>query len=349
MKLRVFFFSVITISLLIFACSPDDPEAILVPDRDRSEQQVTDNELILEYLQTHYYNSGELENMVNPNVSNIVIDTLDGSLPANTTLLIDDIEVRTTVFEDTEYEYYILRINQGGGQLSPNFTDKVRVEYEGRLVPNFDDEIESNDEDLVFDSAVTPTDFNLVDFSGGGVITGWQRVFPEFNTAASFTTGPNVEYDDFGLGVMFLPSGLAYFSRTVNQIPSYSNLIFKFALFQSEINDHDGDGIPSYIEDINNNLDVTDDDTDENIFFNYIDTDDDGDGVSTRNELVPTTYVVDTNMGETEPVLGPNEYEASRSEDMGVITIETLTAIDSNGNGILDYLEAEVAIDNSDN
>lgn len=351
MKLNKIVYAFLLLAMVIVACSPDDPDFIPVEDRDRTEQQVTDKALLLTYLQTHYYNSDALSGMVNPGVDDIVITKLEAgqTLPVGTTLLINSVETKTTVFLETTYEYFLLRLNQGGGNTSPNFSDKIRVEYEGRLVPNLDDELDTNDEDTVFDSAVTPADFNLVGFgaNSGGVITGWQRVFPEFNSAASFTTGSNVEFNDYGLGVMFIPSGLAYFSSQLVGIPSYSNLVFKFSLFQTEVNDHDNDGIPSYLEDLNNDLSTFDEDTDEDNLVNYVDPDDDGDGVSTRNELMRTEYVI--NSGDPEPILASNEFELNRVESMGMITITTGKILDTNNNNIDDYLEADITIDYSDN
>ncbi|WP_157662598.1 MULTISPECIES: FKBP-type peptidyl-prolyl cis-trans isomerase [unclassified Winogradskyella] len=338
MKLRTFLSSIFVFSLLIFACSPDEPEISLVPDRDRTEQQATDKALLLSYLGTHYYNSADLAAIINPEPSDIIITELaeGATVPMGHTLLAGAVETRTTVFEEATYEYYILKINQGGGDESPNFTDKVRVEYEGSLI----------EDASVFDSAINPVDFNLVGFgvNSGGVITGWQRVFPEFNTAASFTTGSNVEYDDYGVGVMFLPSGLAYFSTQLVGIPSYSNLIFKFTLFQTEINDHDSDGVPSYIEDLNNNSSTFDEDTDDNSIVNYVDPDDDGDGVLTINELFRTEYIVDTNNGESEPELDNNEFELGRTQSMGVITITTGKILDTDNNNIPDYLDEDITI-----
>ncbi|RNC80158.1 MAG: hypothetical protein ED556_13690 [Winogradskyella sp.] len=348
MKLRNLSLYFLLLAVIIVACSPDDPDFIPVEDRDRTEQQTTDKALILEYLQTHFYNSGELAGLVNPEVEDIIIDTLLTTVPANHTLLIDAVETRTTTFEDTVYEYYILKINQGGGEESPNFTDAVRVEYEGRLIPNFEDEIDTNDEDSVFDSAVTPADFNLVGFgvNGGGVITGWQRVFPEFNTAESFTTGPTVEYNNYGFGIMFLPSGLAYFSTQLLGIPSYSNLMFKFTLFQSQVVDHDEDGIPSYVEDLNGDLSTFDEDTDEDNIVNYVDPDDDGDGVLTINELMRTEYIF--NVGDSDPILATNEFELTRTVDMGVVTLTTGTIVDTDMNGEPDYLDEDITEDYSE-
>lgn len=340
MKFKAFLCSFFVFLVIIFGCSPDEPEIALVPDRDRTEQQMTDNAIILEYLETHYYNSGELNSLVNAEVSDIVIDTLESTLPTNHTLLIDAVEIRTTTFEATEYEYYILKINQGGGEFSPNFSDNIRVGYEGRLVPNFDDENENNDEDTVFDSRVI-TDLNLLN-----QITGWQRVFPEFNVALDFTLGSNVDYNNYGTGVMFLPSGLSFFSSAQIGIPSYSNLIFKFSMFQAEEEDHDNDGIPSYIEDLNNNLSTFDEDTDGDSIVNYVDPDDDGDGVLTRNELERTEYNI--NVGDPDPTFNVNEFELSRTQENGVITITTGTIVDTDSNNVPDYLDVDITTDYSE-
>ena len=43
-----------------------------------------------------------------------------------------------------------------------------------------------------------------------------------------------------------------------------------------------------------------------------------------------------------EPEFGENEYELSREEEDGVITLETVTLVDTNNNGIFDHLDAEV-------
>ncbi|MDO1500190.1 hypothetical protein Q2T40_08605 [Winogradskyella maritima] len=333
----------VVLAVIITACSPDDPEFIPVPDRDRAEQQATDDALLQEYFSTHYYNKMQLDALNNIRVQDIdIIEVASGgTVPDGYVILQGNVETHTTIFSDVDYTYYILRLNQGGGEASPRFTDKVRVEYEGFLV----------DGGEVFDSAITPEDFDLVDISAGSVVipTGWNRVMPEFNVSQDFTTGANgVEYNNYGTGIMFLPSGLGYFSTARLGIPVYSNLVFKFTLLQTEENDHDGDGIPSYLEDVNSNLNTFDDNEDEDLSPDFLDIDDDGDGVSTRNELLPKEYIVDTNSGDTEPVLGANEFEISRSEENGIITINTVERLDTDGNNKFDYLDDEITIDYSE-
>jgi len=100
---------------------------------------------------------------------------------------------------------------------------------------------------------------------------------------------------------MFLPSGLAYFSNATAGISAYEPIIFKFELIRVSENDHDADGIPSYLEDLYKEdgtlgsdgeftvnyedlTDENDDDTDGDGAPNYFDADDDGDGVLTIDE-----------------------------------------------------------------
>lgn len=273
MKLR----NIITIFLLsilaLVGCKEDESEYIPVPDRDRTEQQIVDRDSLLGYLETHYYNSGDLADGLDYSIDEIVITELEEgeSVPDNNTLLIDAVDTYTTTYQEVEYEYYILKINNGESGYNPNFTDLAELVYSGNLL----------DED-VFDSAVNPNDpFDMV-----GLIEGWRQVLPKFETASSFeiNTDGTVEFSGYGIGVMFLPSGLCYFSNPPFGIPVYSNLIFKFELYRAQENDHDQDGIFSHFEDLNDNGEVGDDDTDGDLLPNFFDADDDGDGVLTIYE-----------------------------------------------------------------
>ncbi len=275
-------YTIAIIATLFVACENDDDITVeLVEARDRTEQQLSDLDSLQTFLATHYYNSGFFETGTNHKYSDIVITPLpeNGILPDpnNNTLLINAVETLTTEYQDATYEYYVLKLNQGGGD-APKFTDNIRVRYEGSLVETLEN----------FDEAVTPIDLSLQSNGvTGGTIRAWQLIMPTFSGIAEgdFTVSAgNVVYNNFGLGVMFIPSGLAYFSSATNGITAYSNLIFKFELLQVETEDHENDGVPSYLEDLDNDSDVTNDDTDEDGTPNFIDFDDDGDGVLTLFE-----------------------------------------------------------------
>ncbi|AXP79150.1 FKBP-type 22 kDa peptidyl-prolyl cis-trans isomerase [Mariniflexile rhizosphaerae] len=290
MNLRKVSLYLLCLTIGVLSCKKDDdPDPVVIEIRDRAEQQLKDKDSLDKYLDTHYYNASEFESNTNPSISDIIIiKRLEGeTIPDGYTKLKDAVGMpKTTIFAETDYEYYVLKLNQGGGD-SPKFSDKIRFNYEGFTL-----------DDVVFDYSVNPIDSDLIGngITTSGLIPGWRKVIPEFNTAESFIENGDgtVNYTNKGLGVMFLPSGLAYFSNASGGIPAYSPLIFKFELLQMAENDHDGDGVPSYLEDLNGDgeftvnfedlTDATDDDTDGDGTPDYIDVDDDGDGISTINE-----------------------------------------------------------------
>lgn len=312
MKLKSLKFTLFLTALVVafISCKDDDEPNVTFEIRDRAEQQIADKDSLLDYLSSHYYNSSLFESGTNHRIGDIVItELMEGeAVPDGSTLLIDAVETHFTTYLETDYEYYILRLNQGGGE-SPKFTDQVRVRYEGFL----------EDTGNIFDAIATPEDLPLqgLGFSGSA-IRGWQLILPEFNTASDFVNEPDgiTNYNDYGLGVMFVPSGLAYFATTRPNIPAYSNLIFKFELLQYQEEDHDNDGIPTYMEDYNGNLDVNDDDTDEDGAPDYIDLDDDGDGVLTIFEDIdgdgdPTN---DIGANGIPKYLDPEETESNQED-----------------------------------
>ena len=280
MLLKRYFIALAAIALVILGCNKDDDSLDIEPPRDRGEQQAVDKDSLLGYLNTHYYNSSLFETTGNYSIDDVIISELpkddDGNYlplpePDKNTLLIDDVVTKTFEFAETEYEVYYLKLTNGEGE-NPMFSDDVLVSYSGQLL-----------NDSEFDKSNNPITFDLL-----GVVPGWRYVMIEFNTSAEdaiINSDGTISYDKFGLGVMFLPSGLGYFnSGSGSSIPAYSPLIFKFELYRNQHNDHDGDGILSHLEDLNGNLNPLDEDTDEDNIPNFNDPDDDGDGVLTNLE-----------------------------------------------------------------
>ena len=318
MKFKLYIF-LIAILLLGFSCGDDDDDGVIaVPEADRTEQQVIDNDSLVTFLQSHYVDESLLTNNSTILLNEIEINQLpeDGELPNpnQNSLLIDMVETLTTTYFDVEYEYYILKINQGGSENSPNFSDKVRVSYEGTLM-----------DDTVFDSSSTPVDFDLT-----STIAGWGRVLPEYNNAEDFVINSDgtVTYNNPGIGIMFLPSGLGYYSAAAGSVPVYSNLIFKFKVFQSEVNDHDFDNVPSHLEDLNGDYDLTNDDTDEDTFADFVDSDDDNDGTLTIDEdLEPDSDLTVDRDGDGDPTNDIGDGDPTND--------------DTDGDGIPNYLDPD--------
>ena len=309
----------IAILLLGFSCGDDDDDGIVeVPEADRTEQQVIDNDSLVNFLQSHFVNETLLTS--NPTISfnDIEIYELpeDGELPNpdQNSLLFDLVETKTTTYFDVEYEYYILKINQGGSEVSPNFSDRVRVSYEGTLM-----------DETIFDSSATPVDFDLT-----STIAGWGRVLPQFNNAEDFVVNSDgtVTYNNPGIGIMFLPSGLGYYSAAAGSVPVYSNLIFKFKVFQSEVNDHDFDNVPSHLEDINGDYDLTNDNSDDDTFADFVDSDDDNDG----------TLTIDEDLEPDSDLTVDRDGDGDSTNDIGD---GDPTNDDTDGDGIPNYLDPD--------
>jgi len=73
------YFTVLAISFLFLSCGDDDdPEFQQVALRDFGEQFTLENSQIREYLQTHFYNYEDFQNLPDNFDFNIVFDTISG-------------------------------------------------------------------------------------------------------------------------------------------------------------------------------------------------------------------------------------------------------------------------------
>jgi FKBP-type peptidyl-prolyl cis-trans isomerase len=281
MKKNLFLY--VTIALMAFSCSKSDNTEI-TPIRDYAVQYTTDIDLIKIFLKTHsitvtnhagFVDDQDVSFTVVPELSSTSIWGTDAATH-NANLLEHTLEK-----DGITYTIYYLQLRQGLGATSksPCNLDGVLTAYKGRLM----------DTDMtVFDS----NDYPQTYFSLSGVIRGWSEIFPKFKTG-SYTSNPvdgTITYSDFGAGVMFIPSGLGYYSNSLAEIPAYSPLIFNFKLYEVQRVDNDGDGIYSYQEDINGDGYIRDndttyeDDTDNDGTPDAIDIDDDGDQILTKEE-----------------------------------------------------------------
>ena len=332
---KILFIFILFVS--VFSCKDDDEDVIIVvPENDRTEQQVEDIDLLVTFLDTHYYNSAEIIALENPTIDDLVITELleDETVPSDAMLLMSAVELKTTTYLEISYQYYVLRIRQGNvDNPSPKFCDKVRVKYEGSLLDGSD-----------FDRSSTPVVFDLA-----GLIPGWNRVLPEFNVGTFVPNSDNdgtVDFENYGMGVMFLPSGLGYFSVSQTGIPAYSNLMFKFELLQTETTDHDSDNIPTYMEAVVDDFNLNNKNTDGDMFPDFIDQDDDGDGTLTADEVGVETYTADTiaalQMVLDELVLADNQLISpiKLQSNQNKYTAKRITILDDNGNEIPNYLDA---------
>lgn len=333
---------------ILVSCNNDDDSPTTVPDRPKGVVYDEDIAEIEDFLLTTTYNYEDFD-FSNPyseanDTFEIIFEPVGNT---GKTPLMDrpELQFKTVTDSGIDYKLYYLSVREGQGN-EVHFCDRASVTYEGRLTDNF-----------VFDSAVTPFNFDLITVGQqAGVVPGFQQGLIEFKTSTAFTdNGDGTDtYRNHGIGAIFIPSGLGYFSQPLVGVPAYSPLIFTFSLFERSLTDHDNDNIWSYLEDLNEDGDVYDDDTDGDFGPNFIDNDDDNDGYFTRDELDYGVYTEDTNMQPFTSIEAAKVYYDTEIEQTGEIflavddnfdgtfTLRTTIILDSNNDGKPDYLDKNV-------
>ena len=300
MRLNKFFIASLLLAALSISCNKDDDNSPdVIPDRDRGEQESEDQAALEEYLATHCYNYEEFENPGSNFDYAVRLDTIKGANADKTPLVESDkLQKKTFKYQDVEYTIYILHAREGAGE-QPKFSDSTFVTYKGELLNG-----------TRFDGSNTPVWFDAV-----MTIPGFGQGLSEFRGATGFEINDDNTItweNDFGVGTLFIPSGLAYFSTPRPTIPAYSPLIFSIQMFAVNEADHDRDGIPSYLEDLNGDQILDNDDTDGDFTPNFMDADDDGDFTPTRDEIEiledGTLILTDTNEDGTPDYLDKSTY-----------------------------------------
>ncbi|MFV8224711.1 FKBP-type peptidyl-prolyl cis-trans isomerase [Christiangramia aquimixticola] len=304
------------VAFLAFSCKSDDDDLVTIPVRDRGEQAIEDDQALLDYLSTHFYNYEEFENPGDDFDYKVKFDTIAGENSNKTPIIESDKLITKTVnYQGIDQQMYILKIREGVGA-KPTFADSTYVTYKGELLNG-----------TVFDNTTkSPVWFNLSPYSIvrngvvaskiNGVIEGFKEGLQFFGSASGYTVNADntIKWNnDYGIGAIFIPSGLGYFNIPRAGIPSYSPLVFQFDMLIAVEADHDNDGIPSYLEDLDGDKDVSNDDSDEDGIPNNSDADDDGDGTPTRDEIEiaedGTIIFTDSNNDGTPDYLDPDTFQ----------------------------------------
>ncbi|WP_106792621.1 FKBP-type peptidyl-prolyl cis-trans isomerase [Aquimarina sp. Aq78] len=303
--------------VVLYACKKDDDDGggTAVPPRDRGEQQITDDAALQDYLRTHFYTLEDvfINNDATPEYQLAKLDTIaDANIGEQSILDSPLLTTKKITRNDVEYTLYILNLNQGEGTHQPTFADSTLVTYQGELL------YKPTASNRVFDNAVNPVWFDLV-----SVVEGFRESLVDFKGASSFVQNGDgsVTHTGYGNLVVFMPSGLAYFNEARPSIPAYSPLIFNIQLYKVNQADHDRDGLPSYLEDIDGDrllLRDANDDTDQDTAPDYLDNDDDRDGTLTKDEIT-----------------------VNDSNNDGFITLDEITFYDDDGDGIKNHLDAD--------
>jgi hypothetical protein len=294
-----FYFIVLITTFSLFSCSNNDTTAEITPPRDYTAQYTTEIADIETYLKTNFItvidNPGFTDDQ-DVTISKITAGEI--SIWDQTTYQLKSREVN---LHGVPYKVYYLVLRQGVGQ-SPSNADAVLASYNGRYLQSTTAEAVTTVAATGFEEVKLPEQF----LSLLSTIKGWGEIFPQFKTGnydehkVNNIPDGTIDYTDFGAGVMFIPSGLAYYDYGAGSIPSYAPLVFSFKLYEIQRLDSDGDGILNYQEDLNADGYMYDyrnlvnypttpatnpDDTDGDSIPDFFDIDDDGDNYTTKLEL----------------------------------------------------------------
>ncbi|MGV3697839.1 FKBP-type peptidyl-prolyl cis-trans isomerase [Flavobacterium sp.] len=232
------------VGLNIASCSKSDNDT--EPLRDFETQKINDMEYIETFMKTH-----SMTVSADFDVTYTLIPEGPTSIWNQTTypILSRNVKVRQGD-ADVIYKIYYIKFREGTGK-SPCNVDRVLTAYKGEYIYDRVETVSGNEIHTIvsndFEEMVNPQSY----FTLSSVIRGWSEIFPQFKTG-TYTGNPDgtVSYNDYGAGVMFIPSGVAYYASSTGGIPSYSPLIFNFKLYEIQRVDNDGDGIYSYQEDL---------------------------------------------------------------------------------------------------
>ena len=296
-----FYFVVISFAALLFSCNNNDDTPEPVPVRAFNVQYDTDITTIEAYLKSYYI----VNDVNNPDFAdeNITFAKIPdgGDQKSIFDFLNSDsypkLFTKDVLLHDISYKIYYLKLradNELGKK--PIRVDEVLAAYSGFYLSSKTEEAGTTIEGTPFETVLFPQSMLGLDRT----IRGWGEIFPRFTTGIYDTTpSPDpASFTNFGAGVMFLPSGLAYFNSPPlgSRIPSYAPLVFTFKLYDVKHADQDQDGVLSKDENVvDENGNFTNQDTDKDGRSDYLDIDDDGDGVLTKNEIkingvIPTSY-----------------------------------------------------------
>ena len=274
--IRILKKSVLLISTILFiaSCSNDDNNVNTIIDLEPVlDQYILENDSIVTYMKTHFYNYEDFQNLASNSSVDLVIDTIAGD-NSNKVSIFDQITTFTVDIVDENDEivphnmYYI--INREGNGQNPSVADSVFVSYKG-FRPYSDDVFDSKPFPVWLDNV-----FNI-------------RGFKEFTSFLKrgdviINNDGTYDFENFGIGFVIMPSKLGYYDNSTSKIPAYSPLIFQVNLHTLNVTDHDLDTINSIEEDLNGDNDLFNDDTDEDGIPNFQDIDDDNDGILTKDE-----------------------------------------------------------------
>lgn len=253
-------------TLLFSSCGDNNP--FQVDNFDHEGQAIIDNDSLISFFKKHYFDTS--------------VDSVK-ALTTGKTALFNDANLKTIAVTENEIDYkmyyYVTKVGTPDPIKSyPTQMDSILSNYQVWNIPK-------SDSIALQETGTKASWWNLAASPGApSPIRGWSYGFTKLKSGKNITNNGPITFENGGKGILFLPSGLAYRAGSVSRLAG-QNLLFYIELYDVvENTDHDGDGVPSIMEDIDGDKNPRNDDTDGDLVLNYLDIDDDNDGVLTKNE-----------------------------------------------------------------
>ena len=319
------------IGLFVLSCNKDN-ENNAVPAKPYAEQAPIDDLAINKFLdEYHMVVSADLEDVSFKRIAeNPTLSSIRNSFTVLT---------KTVKVGEVDHKMYYIKFAEGTGgeDKQPCPLDSVYVRYKGEYIYTKKVEKSPPTDPKTYDEFIASQEFERsngnVWFVQANVVKGWQEfvsLIKSGNHSVDGTFG-EVTFSDFGSGVVFMPSALAYYNRGAGTIPNYSPLIFNISLKKMKFMDHDLDGVLSkdeeYTYDSNTKMYVEKKlDTDGDGRLNWVDSDDDGDLYLTKYEK---------SFGDSDND-GKLDYLDSDDDNNGILT-KNESRGDKDNDGTPDY------------
>jgi hypothetical protein len=326
--------------VIIYSCCKDDEELAQRIPTDRGEQYIVDKAKIENYLKSHRMEIDPvtlevtLIKLTQEQIDNPLLyeqegiislwgqDGTQANLPARQELIRkhDARDYRTTALtridDNVDYTLHYFVINEGGVSGGSQLDYKPHV-YDSLLCGYKNWNLEK---DVMMEREFAPRWFDL---QNQIAVSAFRQIIPTINIASGFTeNNGQVTFQNFGSVLVFVPSGLAYFSSGAgSNVQPFDCLGFQINAYNMKRKDSDfivgngtnlgarNDFIPNIFE-FNHPEDFTDIvifdpvtkvtldlwsfDSDGDGVPNFLDADDDGDNVLTRREI---RYRIQTDPG----------------------------------------------------
>jgi hypothetical protein len=305
-KIKFYFILLIATVVTISSCNKDDnDDTPYVPPKPYAEQYPIDIAVIEDYLKANYITVVNNPGAVND--QDVTIAKLDADHPTSIwDQKIYPLKSRDVKLHGIVYKLYYLVLREGVGE-SPSNVDGVWTAYRGEYLSSETVSGVTAIKSTLFEEVKSP---NII-YDLYNTVRGWKEIFPQLKAGTYKSNADGtVTYNDFGAGVMFIPSGLGYYNDPQNRtsFPHYSPLVFNVKLYSIERSDHEyyvagkaivsaPDGVKSFQEDIDEDgymwtkselqegVTTNPDDTDGDGIPDFLDRDDDGDNYATQGEV----------------------------------------------------------------